>query len=56
MGPQEMLLQRRLLVEGESVEAVDVTSHFAKVAEMTTLEVTHGSVPWITLVLRKRAD
>jgi len=50
------LLQRHLFVEGESVEAVDVTSHLAKVAEMTTLEVTHGSVPWITLVLRKRAD
>jgi SAM-dependent methyltransferase len=50
------LLQRHLFVEGESVESVDVTSHFAKVAEMTTLEVTHGPVPWITLVLRKRAD
>ena len=50
------LLRRHLFVEGKSVEAVDVTSHFAKAAEMTTLEVTHGSVPWITLVLRKRAN
>jgi hypothetical protein len=50
------LLQRHLFVEGQSVEAVDVTSHLAKVAEMTSLEVTRGSVPWITLVLRKRAD
>lgn len=50
------LFQRHLFVEGKSIEAVDVTSHFAKAAEMTILEVTQDSVPWITLVLRKRAD
>jgi SAM-dependent methyltransferase len=50
------LLQRHLFIEGKSVKTVDVTSHFAKAAEMTTLDVTRGPVPWITLVLRKRGD
>jgi SAM-dependent methyltransferase len=50
------LLQRHLFVEGKAVRAVDVTSHFAGVAELTTLEVAQGPVPFITLVLRKRAD
>jgi SAM-dependent methyltransferase len=50
------LLERHLFLEGKSIEAVDVTSHFAKVAEMTTLEVTGSPVRSITFVLRKRAD
>ena len=50
------LLKRHLFVEGKSIEAVDVTSHFARVAEMTTLEVTEGPERSITFVLRKRAD
>ena len=50
------LLQRHLFIEGKSIEAVDVTSHFAGAAEMTTLELTPGEVPWITLVLQKRAN
>jgi SAM-dependent methyltransferase len=50
------LLKKHLFIEGKSIEALDVTSHFADVAEMTTLEVTGGPVPWITLVLRKRAS
>jgi len=49
-------LKRHLFIEGKSVEAVDVTSHFAKRAEMTTLEVTDGPERSITFVLRKRAD
>jgi hypothetical protein len=49
------LLQRHLLIEGKEIRAVDVTRRFAEVAEMTTLEVTAGSTPEITLVLRKRA-
>jgi SAM-dependent methyltransferase len=49
-------LKRHLFVEGKSVEAVDVTRHFAKVAEMTTLEITDGPERSITFVLRKRAD
>jgi SAM-dependent methyltransferase len=48
------LFERHLFIEGKSIEAVDVTRHFAKVAEMTTLEVTDGQVRWITFVLRKR--
>jgi SAM-dependent methyltransferase len=50
------LLEKHLFIEGRSIEAVDVTSHVAKVAEMTTLEVADGPVRWITFVLRKRAD
>jgi ubiquinone/menaquinone biosynthesis C-methylase UbiE len=50
------ILQKRLFIEGQSVQPVDVTRHFARLAEMTSLEVRPGSVPWITLVLRKRAD
>jgi SAM-dependent methyltransferase len=50
------LLERHLFVEGKSIEAVDVTSRFAKVAEMTTLEVTDVPERSITFVLRKRAD
>jgi SAM-dependent methyltransferase len=49
------LLERHLFVEGKSIQAVDVTRHFARVAEMTTLEVTGGPVRSITFVLRKRA-
>jgi len=50
------LFQRHLFIEGKAVAAVDVSSHFAGRAEMTSLELTRGSEPWITLVLRKRAD
>jgi SAM-dependent methyltransferase len=50
------LMRKHLFIEGKAIAAVDVTRHFAKVAETTTLEVTPGAVPWITLVLRKRAD
>ena len=50
------LLEKHLFVEGKSIEAVDVTSHFAKVAEMTTLEVTGDPERSIIFVLRKRAD
>jgi SAM-dependent methyltransferase len=50
------LLRKHLFLEGKSIAAVDVTRHFDKVAETTTLEVTPGPVPWITLVLRKRRD
>jgi SAM-dependent methyltransferase len=49
-------LKRHLFIEGKSVEAVDVTSHFAKRAEMTALELTEGPESSITFVLRKRAD
>jgi SAM-dependent methyltransferase len=50
------LLERHLFVEGKSIEAVDVTRQFAKVAKMTTLEVTDGPERSITFVLQKRAD
>ena len=50
------LLEKHLFLEGNSIEAVDVTRHFAKVAEMTTLEVTGGPERSILFVLRKRAD
>jgi SAM-dependent methyltransferase len=49
------LLERHLFLEGKSIEAVDVTRHFAKIAEMTALEVTGDPVRSITFVLRKRA-
>jgi SAM-dependent methyltransferase len=50
------LLQRHLFLEGKSVRTVDVTRHFAGLAQMTALDRTPGPVPWITLVLRKRAS
>jgi SAM-dependent methyltransferase len=50
------LLERHLFVEGKSIEAVDVTRQFAKVAKMTTLAVTDGPERSITFVLQKRAD
>jgi SAM-dependent methyltransferase len=50
------LFRRHLFVEGRSIRAVDVTSRFDAVAQVTTLDVTPGVVPWITLVLKKRAD
>jgi SAM-dependent methyltransferase len=50
------LLRKHLFLEGRSIATVDVTRHFDAVAETTMLEVTPGPVPWITLVLRKRAD
>jgi SAM-dependent methyltransferase len=50
------LCQRHLFIEGKSIQAVDVTSHVARVAEMTTLDVVDGPVRWIIFVLRKRAN
>lgn len=50
-------LGRHLFIEGQSILAVDVTSHFTDVAETTTLEVVEeDAARLITLVLRKRAD
>jgi SAM-dependent methyltransferase len=49
-------LEKHLFLEGKSIEAVDVTDHFARIAEMSTIEVTEQPERTITFVLRKLAN